>query len=319
MSNQQSFAELKAFLKQESEKRSNSNKNSYGQDIYPFWSMNDGSVVRVRLLEDADPTNPYKFYKYKFNHKISINGKERTVPCLHQYGEKCPICELSAAYYKSEGKESKNGKYYFRKRSAIVRMLVIQDPLPPNEETGETFQGKVVRTFLGNQLLTKINALITDEVEPMDSAPWDLDSGYDFIIRKSRDSSGYATYDLESRFASKSTRIPDELREQITPVNLSSYIPENPGFEKVDALLNAHLNGGTVDEHELSKHEDEVPATTGSTTTTASTSSIVQNAVANSKGTSSKSDEVEEKEQPAGESLTENDVVNNIMKRYSKK
>ncbi len=249
------LAELRAFLKQETEKKTG-NDFSQNREIYPFWNMPVGSVARIRILPDGNEDNPRIFYEYKYSHSLIVKGKKRNVQCLSQYGEKCPICELSRAFYKEEGKESKNGKFFYRKKSALINILVLDDPLPPDPETGETYKGKVTKTILGNQLLTKMLSSITDELEPMENDPWDFDKGYDFFIKKGQNGQ-HATYDVESKFATRSSAIPAEYRESIELVNLSSCILPNPGYQKIEALLNNHLHGSDIeDETGLDKDED---------------------------------------------------------------
>lgn len=240
------LADLKKHINQQKEKKSSFDNNQRSRDAYPFWDMEVGQHAIIRLLEDANQDNPNIFFAEKLTHTLSISGKDRTIPCLAQYGEKCPICELSRAYYKQEGKQSKNGKYYYRKKSAAVRVLVLEDPLPPDPETGETFKGKVIKTFIGNQLLKKMMAQMTDEIDPMNSNPWDLDAGNNFIIRKDKDGD-YAVYDLNSKFINSTSAIPEEYRALVEEqVNLSTYLPANPGLDKVEKLLSAHQTGEDV-------------------------------------------------------------------------
>lgn len=242
------LADLKNHIKEQKEKKSSYDNTQRNRDAYPFWNMEVGQHAIIRLLEDANQDNPNIFYAEKFTHTLSIAGKDRNIPCITQYGEKCPICELSRTYYKQEGKQSKNGKYYYRKKSAAVRVLVLEDPLPPDPETGETYKGKVVKTFLGNQLLKKMIAQMTDDIDPMHSDAWDLDKGNNFIIKKDKDGE-YAVYDLNSKFVSSTSPIPEEYRHLVEePVDLSTYLPPNPGLEKIEKLLSAHQTGEDVAE-----------------------------------------------------------------------
>lgn len=259
------LADLKKHINEQKEKKTSFDNNQRTKDVYPFWNMDVGQHAIIRLLEDANQDNPNIFYAEKFTHTLSIAGKDRTIPCLTQYGEKCPVCELSRAYYKQEGKQSKNGKYYYRKKSAAVRVLVLEDPLPPDPETGETYKGKVMKTFLGNQLLKKMLAQMTDDIDPMNSNPWDIDAGNNFIIRKDKDGE-YAVYDLNSKFINSTSAIPEEYRALVEEqVDLSTYLPANPGLDKVEKLLSAHQTGEDVadddDDHTDTPVEQEVVAT----------------------------------------------------------
>lgn len=268
---------LKALFKKEKDAKESGGKRKRG-DMYPFWDMKVNEKATVRILPDKNEENPYMFYVDKLEHTISINGKDERVPCLHMYGEKCPICDLSRDFYKREGKESKNGKYYYRKKTSLVRLLVIEDPLPPDEDTGETCAGKVMNTQFGFQLMEKIKEELQND-EMGDDLPWDMKDGYNFYIKKSPQGE-YGTYALGSGFAKRSTSIDPDIIDSIELIDLETLLPKNPGHEFVQRKLNAHINGsddgdeGDDDEGD----DDEKPVTkpaTKSTTTTKPTSKPV--------------------------------------------
>ena len=70
--------------------------------------MKNGEQAIIRFLPDKNQDNPLGFLVEKLSHALTINGERKTVPCLRMYGEDCPICAVSSAYYKDEDKE--NGK-----------------------------------------------------------------------------------------------------------------------------------------------------------------------------------------------------------------
>jgi hypothetical protein len=303
--------DLKRYIKEQENKKS-SYDNNRSRDVYPFWNMEDGQYAIIRLLEDANQDNPNIFFVERFTHTLSIGGKDRTIPCLTQYGEKCPICALSKAYYAQEGKHSKNGKYYYRKKSAIVRILVLEDPLPPDPETGETFKGKVVKTYIGNQLLKKMLAQLTDDIDPMSSIPWDIENGNNFIIRKDRDGD-YPVYDLNSKFINTVTPIPKEYRHLVEePVDLRTYLPPNPGLEKVEKLLLAHQTGEDFNE------DDDENFSSENNSYENSTSYKVE---ANKKQVQKETELTESKsiEVKSDNIVVENDAIARIRDRFKKK
>lgn len=242
MSNKKKLDALKALFKKEKEKHSGEGVKRSRGDFWPFWEMNVGEKAKVRLLPDKNEENPFLFYVEKLEHKLAIDGKTETIPCLEMYGEKCPISELSRKFYKEEGKGSANGKYYYRKKSNIVRLLVLEDPLPPDEETGETAVGKVVTTQLGYQLMEKIKEEISSD--DLDELPWDIENGYDFIIKKTAQGD-HGTYAVGSGFARKPSPIDDEYLDAVQEglIDLETLLPSNPGYEFVKRKLDAHLNG----------------------------------------------------------------------------
>lgn len=245
---------LKQKLAEEKAKKDGAG-TTFNNDIYPFWTMEVGQQARVRILQDLNEDNDFIFFRDRLEHILSINGEDKKIPCRQMYGEECPICDLSRKWYKEEGKESKNGKYYYRKKVSLVRVLVLEDPLPPNKETGETYEGKVMNTQFGFQLMEKIKEQISnDDLGEF----YDLDDGYDFIIKKTPQGN-YGTYSVGSQFARKSSVIDDDIKETVELVDLGTLLPKDLGYDKVHAMLEAHLNGGDYDDDEVDEDESEAP------------------------------------------------------------
>jgi len=229
-----------AFKKNEND--SNSNRvNNY----YPFWNMQDGQQAIVRFLPDKDSSNPLGFLVEKQMHTLNINGEKKSTPCLRMYGEDCPVCKVSSAYYKAEDKA--NGKKYWRKKQHIAQGLVIEDPLPPDENTKETHQGKVRFFALGYQLFEVIkNAFEGGELEDV---PYSQDGGYDFIIKKTKQGE-YSTYAVGSRFRAKARALTEEERNVADDqmIVLETLLPQSPCEDRVSGMLSAALNGTAYEE-----------------------------------------------------------------------
>lgn len=255
MSNKPSLAQLRERFKQQ--KTSKESKNFTSNDVYPFWQMSVDNQAVVRILPDANSDNPNVFFVDKMEHTLSINGKDRKIPCLQMYGQKCPICEISRDFYKQ--KDEVQGKYYYRKKTSLARVLVMDDPLPPNEQ-GEKFTNKVCNTQFSYQIMEKIVEQISDDSENgLECEPWNMDMGYDFIIKKTPQGD-YGTYAIGSTFKRKPSAIPDNLREGIELVDLTTLLPKNPGEEKIQALLSAHLTGEELNEEEAGVTRGPTPA-----------------------------------------------------------
>lgn len=216
-------------------------------NYYRFWNMKDGESVTVRFLPDANPDNPMGFIVEKLMHTLEINGQKKSVPCLKMYDEDCPICKISSQYYKNDDKV--NGKKYWRKKQYITQALIVDDPLPPDETTGETHEGKIRYLALGYQIYEVIKAAF--ESGELDEIPFAFKGGCDFIIKKSRQGE-YSTYAVGSRFARKSTDLTEEqiAHAEENIVDLSTLLPSHPGVEKVEGMLQAALTGGVVDSND---------------------------------------------------------------------
>lgn len=218
-------------------------------DIYPFWLMQEDEIAKVRFLPDKNKENVLPFVE-KLEHKLTIDGNVRKVPCPKMYDHKCPICDLSQEYYKSEGDDSKNGKYYYRDRMHLARALIIEDPLQPDSETGETYVGKVVTLQLGFQIHEKIMEQLGTFFDDEDMPPWDFEEGYNFNIKKVKQGK-YHKYDIGSSFDRKPSAIPDEYLENIEIKDLRDLLPEEIDYDKANEFLEKHMSGGVADSDSL--------------------------------------------------------------------
>ena len=253
-----SLAELRAKFKKKAEGKKDFAVNS---DVYPHWNIPENETATIRILPDKNEDNENYFYVDKLEHKLSVNGKDRKIPCMKMYGEKCPICELSSKYYKAEGKDSVQGKYYYFKRTSLMKALILKDPIE-YASGEESAKGKVKTIQFTYQLMKLINAAIANEEEEMalEELPWDMEAGYNFIIQKTKQGK-YDNYSTSS-FSNKITPIEDKYLDVVEEglVDLSTLLPENPGIEKVQALLEAHLSGSDEEEEEEGEEDDDTPA-----------------------------------------------------------
>lgn len=161
------------------------------------------------------------------------------------YEEDCPVCKVSQDYYKA--KDEVNGKKYWKKRQYIAQALIVEDPLPKNDDTGENSEGKVKAISLGFQIYNIIKeAFGSDELE---AVPYDFEEGYDFIIKKTEQGQ-YASYAVGTKFANKQRALTGAELESVEAgmVDLSTLLPANPGEEFVRTRLNADLNGEELEE-----------------------------------------------------------------------
>jgi len=218
-------------------------------NYYPFHLMPYDAQAIVRFLPDKNLDNPKGFLVEKFVHELTINGNRRSIPCLEQFGQECPICAVSQQFYRSFEKtknvnDKENGKKYWRKRNHIGQVLVIKDPVPPDEASKETHTGKVRLITLRFQLFGVIKSAIGKGHFAENGLPYTYKGGYNFCIEKQKQGE-YPNYTMGSGF----DRDPSDLTpEQISLVeeeliDLSTALPQNPGIEKVEALLNSAMTG----------------------------------------------------------------------------
>lgn len=233
------LAKLQAAFKK-SDKQGSSRPNNY----YPFWNIPEGGSATVRFLPDGNKENELGFVVEKVMHNLEINGERKSVPCLSMFGEECPICKVSQAYYKQEDRE--NGSKYWKKKQHIAQALILEDPLPADQDSGETHDGKIRFLAIGFQLFNIIKQTFEDG--ELDDIPYDYQNGTNFIIKKTKQGA-HAAYNL-SKFARKSTALTEDqyalAQDQL--IDLSTLLPKNPGLDKVEGMLEASLTGGTYDD-----------------------------------------------------------------------
>jgi len=235
-------------------------------NYYPFWNMKVGEQAIIRFLPDSNSDNPLGFLVEKVMHNLEINGDRKSVPCLSMYGEDCPVCAVSSAYYKAEDKT--NGKKYWKKKQHLAQALIVDDPLPADETTGETHEDKVRYVALGYQLFNVIKEAF--ESGELDEVPFAYDGGCNFIIKKTQQGE-YATYAVGSKFARKSSDLDEDIVANLDLSDLATLLPRNPGREKVEAMLEAALTGA-----EYSDDSSTPSSSTPAASTTETPAAVVE-------------------------------------------
>lgn len=247
--NKKTLAELRANFNPVKTENFERGPNNY----FSFKNMPSGSRAVVRFLPDLDDNNPHGFLVEKMFHSLTINGEEKTIPCPKQYDKsnECAICKLSSDYYKVNDKV--NGKKYYRKLQHVAQALMIEDPTPADAATGETSQGKIRYINLGYQIYNIIKEAFANDDEPLEGIPYDMDEGYDFIIKKTQPpGADYPSYTVGTKFMSRQRSLDDDERvvAQENMINLSTLLPKQVESEKIAAMLEAHLNGVSFNEGE---------------------------------------------------------------------
>lgn len=214
--------------------------------FYPFWKMPDDSVAVVRFLPDLDEENNLGFLVENLQHELVVNGQKKKVPCLSMHGEHCPICELSRKYY--DEKNDEMGKKYYRKKSYIGQVIVVESPIEHDQE-------QLVKLIeFGPAVFKQIQAAF--QSGDLEEAPYELKGGYNFRIKKTK-SGQYASYTTSS-FAPKQSDLEDEIIEQLNLFNLSNYRGKKMDVATVEALLVADQTGSAF--NESSNDDDDTPA-----------------------------------------------------------
>jgi len=231
-----SLEQLKAaFSKQEAK----SDNTGYWDKFYPFWKMELDQTALVRFLPDQDTENPMGFVVENLSHKLTVNGKERTVPCLKMYGESCPCCERSRKYY--DEKDEKMGLKFWRRQDFIAQLLVLNSPF----EYPHTDDDNPVRmVMLGPKIFKLIQAAFASG--DLEDNPTDFVNGYDFRFTKSKQGQ-WADYTL-SKFVPKQSPVPQDLLDRMELNNLADYRTRKIDRAAMEAMIQADLNGASYDD-----------------------------------------------------------------------
>lgn len=204
--------------------------------FFNFWKADTDSVSTVRFLPDSDEENPMGFLVENLAHELVINGKREKVPCLKMYGQECPICALSQNYYdeKSADHNEQLGKKYYRKKSYIGQVIVMESPIEHDQE-------QLVKLIeFGPAVFKQIQAAF--QSGDLEEAPFELKGGYNFRIKKTK-SGEYASYTTSS-FAPKQTDIGDDVIEKMNLFNLADYRTAAISRDQLEAMLVADQTGG---------------------------------------------------------------------------
>lgn len=216
-------------------KASSGNNDASWKKFYRFWSMNEGETAIVRFLPDADEDNPMGFLVENLVHELHINGERKIVPCLEMYGEQCPICQLSRKYY--DQKDEETGKKYYRKKSFIGQVLVLESPI-------EHDQDQLIKLVdFGPNIFKLIQSAF--QSGDLEVEPYALKAGYNFRFKKTKDGK-WASYSTSS-FQPKPTDVDDDIIEKLELVDLKAYRQRQISRAEIDAYLLADQTGGTVE------------------------------------------------------------------------
>lgn len=236
------FDQLKAAFGKRATGGSNEN-TGFWDKFYPFYKMNFGETALFRFLPDADEENPLGFIIENKYHEFTINGKKKKIACLKMHDgpeAHCPACAMSAKYYNELGDE-KMGKLFWRKIDYIGAGLVMQSPfdfpIKPDENP-------VRLVSLGPKLFKRVETSIASG--DFDTAPYDLDGGFDFKIMKTKQGE-YADYS-SSEFVRKSSAITGQLRERLELADLKKFRFARVDADAMQAQIESFLTGKSYED-----------------------------------------------------------------------
>lgn len=244
MTARRSLADLrKAF----DSKASTENSNSDWKKFFSFWKMPEDTTTIVRFLPDLNEDNPMGFLVENLTHELVINGERKKVPCLSMYGEDCPLCEESRKHY--DAGDEVMGKKYYKKRSYIGQVLVIESPFEYDAEP------LVKLIDFGPKIFKQIQSAF--QSGDLENPPYELKGGYNFRIKKTK-SGQYADYGTSS-FSPKMSDVGDDILENLELYDLSTYRTKQISRITIETMLQAEKTGTRVNEDDEDVVVDDQP------------------------------------------------------------
>ncbi len=232
-------------------KTTSNDSNQNWKKFFSFWKTPDDTQCVVRFLPDLDDENPMGFLVENLTHTLVINGEKKTVPCLSMHGDSCPICELSRQLYDEKNEEL--GKKYYRKKSYIGQVLVIEAPMDHDAN-------QLVKLIdFGPKIFKIIQAAF--QSGDLEEAPYELKGGYNFRIKKTK-AGQYADYGTSS-FSPKQSDVDDGIIEQMELYDLKEYRAAPIDRATLEAMLMADRTGAAFNESSNggnSNDSDDQPA-----------------------------------------------------------
>jgi len=247
-----SLAEIRAKLKEQENRSSNTSSGGGDNSIYPFWNIKEGESATLRFLPDGNADNTF-FWQERLVIKLPFAGvKGETdsrpvqvqIPCMEMYGETCNILNEVRGWFKDASLEDM-GRKYWKKRSYIFQGFVTDNPLSEDS----TPENPIRRFIIGPQIFQIIKQALMDP--DMEELPTDYTAGVDFRLNKTS-KGGYADYST-SNWARRERPLSDAEMKAIETnglFNLGDFLPKKPGeveLKVMQEMFEASVDGEAYD------------------------------------------------------------------------
>lgn len=252
------MAAIRAKLAQNNFRKPNSTNPARDSSFFPFYDTPVGETTVLRFLPDGNPDNTF-FWVEKQIIKIPFVGivggdptqrVELKVPCVEQWGDKCPIHDELRPMFGTAQEEQ--ARQYWKKRSYLMQGFVqttgVQEKEPP---------ANPIRKFnFTTQIFNIIKSSLLDP--DLEVVPTDFFDGLDFKVTK-QIKSQWADYSTSS-WSRKSTPLTDQQMAAINQFglfDLATLLPEKPTPEHLGAqyeMFIASMNGEQYDPARWAKY-----------------------------------------------------------------
>jgi hypothetical protein len=212
-------------------KRDEESKKKKGGDkrFLNYFDLGYGQKMTIRLLPDGGDSGEYYLKYSTHGPNLKTRGVEGIQCPYDANGDDCPACGYSYDFY-NDGNKEEAGKWR-RKETFVGQCLVIDSPI----EINETDDGNPVKLmYIPWGMLEQINEAVMEQQvdEPMD---------VDFVIKKTKNSGGFASYD-KSYFMKEVEPLDDEILDafdsgEMNLFDLSKELPAPATTEDVEEWL----------------------------------------------------------------------------------
>lgn len=269
-----SLAEMRAAMEKSSSQ--NNNNQTGNNDIFRFGDLKPGDEVRIRFVEDADPTNGFFWRErhtrsLKFDSLLLPNGTVMSkdtyvsVPAFNLKSNEDSLDGLPAEYlYKStedviqqkikglwiDGDKTSQALYNkFGKKVTYLFQGFIHTP---------GYETKLYRFLINKDLFNLIKTFMTDS--EIDDVPCSTMNGRDFILKVSEKNAvingvnkTVKDYVTQSKWSSRVSPLTDQeiaYIQQHGAFDLKKFLPKRPTPEQEEVMLamyNASYDGMPYD------------------------------------------------------------------------
>ena len=269
-----SLAEMRAAMEKGS---SQANNNQTGNnDIFRFGDLKPGDEIRIRFIEDADPSNGFFWRErhsrsLKFDSLLLPNGTTMlkdtyvSVPAFNLKSNETSLDNLPSEYlYKStedviqqkikglwiDGDKTSQALYNkFGKKVTYLFQGFIHSP---------GYEPKLYRFLINKDLFNLIKTFMTDS--EIEDVPCSVQNGRDFILKVSEKSAvingvnkTVKDYVTQSKWSSRITPLTEQEIAYIQTngaFDLKKFLPKRPSAEQEEVMLamyNASYDGMPYD------------------------------------------------------------------------
>lgn len=218
-----------------------------------YYDLDFGQEIVVRLLPDGDDSGDL-FKEYAVHGPNLRNPNVERISCAYSSnGEKCPACGYSYGFHQNGDKEA--AKQWRTKENTIAQCVVINSPIELNEaEDGNPVKLMYLPWGMKESIVDAIlNGTIDDP------------TAVNFVIKKTKNQGGRASYDKSFFKINDTTDIPEDfftLLEEGTAYlyNLGEEIPAPATADEVQEWLDdaiEKVNGNTSKSNSSSSSNDD--------------------------------------------------------------